>query len=249
MGPLIAGFYIPQISLESTKPKHSTSKPYSTPVSTSSLHTASTTIPLPLSTPWYFITDHQLLCELPNDHTLSSPLKNYLLNSNLYLKHPMTYLYHEIMTTTFLYYQIPNLWTPNLIYTPTSNLITDMLNEGAIQPSKSPYSSPLLPNSKPVNTRPYLYPHIKPHHWHAQRRRHTTKRKPLFITVLTNSKNKYGTWWFCIGYHGLNAIIIRDRFVMPTIDSFLNELHGATIFYKIDIRADYHQVQVSLKRH
>jgi len=57
-------------------------------------------------------------------------------------------------------------------------------------------------------------------------------------------KKKDGTLRLCIDYHQLNKVTVKNRYPLPRIDDLFDQLKGARVFSKIDLRSGYHQLRI-----
>ncbi|GBG71665.1 hypothetical protein CBR_g9080 [Chara braunii] len=55
---------------------------------------------------------------------------------------------------------------------------------------------------------------------------------------------KEGELRMCIDYRGLNAVTVKNVEPLPRIDNLLDRVQGAKYFSKIDLKSEYHQIEV-----
>jgi hypothetical protein len=48
----------------------------------------------------------------------------------------------------------------------------------------------------------------------------------------------------CVDYRPLNAVTIKNKYPLPRIDIMFDQLEGAQVFSKTDLRYGYHQIKI-----
>ena len=57
-------------------------------------------------------------------------------------------------------------------------------------------------------------------------------------------KKPDGSLRLCIDYRGLNAVTIKNKYPLPRINDLFEQLQGARVFSKIDLRTGYYQLKI-----
>jgi hypothetical protein len=57
-------------------------------------------------------------------------------------------------------------------------------------------------------------------------------------------EKKDGTQRMCVDYRSLNEVTIKNKYSLPRIEDLFDQMKGASVFSKIDLRLGYHQLKI-----
>jgi len=57
-------------------------------------------------------------------------------------------------------------------------------------------------------------------------------------------EKKDGTQRMCVDYRSLNEVTIKNKYHLPRIEDLFDQLRGARVFSKIDLKSGYHQLKI-----
>nr|KYP69684.1 Transposon Ty3-I Gag-Pol polyprotein [Cajanus cajan] len=118
--------------------------------------------------------------------------------------------------------------------------------------SQIEFSIDLMPRTVPISMAPYI---MSPSELAELKKQLEELLEKQFIRPSVSPwgapvllvKKKDGSFRLCVDYRQLNKFTIKNKYPLPRIDDLMDQLRGATMFSKIDLRSGYHQIKVKVE--
>jgi hypothetical protein len=106
----------------------------------------------------------------------------------------------------------------------------------------------LLPGMPPISKRPYRMPvnelvELKKQIAELQSKEVIRPSSSPWGAPMLFVEKKDGTQQMCVDYRSLNEVTIKNKYPLPRIEDLFDQMKGASVFSKIDLRSGYHQLK------
>jgi hypothetical protein len=107
----------------------------------------------------------------------------------------------------------------------------------------------LLPGTAPISKRPYRMSveelkELKKQLTELQEAGYIRPSSSPWGAPVLFVQKKDGSQWMCVDYRSLNDVTVKNKYLLPHIEDLFDQMRGARVFSKIDLRSGYHQMRI-----
>jgi hypothetical protein len=107
----------------------------------------------------------------------------------------------------------------------------------------------LLPGTAPISKRPYRMSveelkELKKQLTELQEAGYICSNSSPWGAPVLFVQKKDGSQQMCVDYRSLNDVTVKNKYPLPRIEDLFDQMRGAKVFSKIDLRSGYHQMKI-----
>jgi hypothetical protein len=107
----------------------------------------------------------------------------------------------------------------------------------------------LLPGTAPISKRPYRMSveelkELKKQLAELQEVGYIRPSSSPWGAPVLFVQKKDGSQRMCVDYRSLNDVTVKNKYPLPSIEDLFDQMRGARVFSKIDLRSGYHQMKI-----
>jgi hypothetical protein len=107
----------------------------------------------------------------------------------------------------------------------------------------------LLPGTAPISKQPYKMSveelkELKKQLTELQEARYIRLSSSPWGAPILFVQKKDGSQRMCVDYRSLNDVTVKNKYLLPRIEDLFDQMRGARVFSKIDLRSGYHQMKI-----